>query len=235
MVKEFYVKSAIKLVLILSLFVVGLYFFVQQYEPPNRKVENLPWMIEIKSVDDTQVFGVHIGKHKLSVMGSVLGKLPELAIFQDETGQRVLEAYFSRLKIAGLQANVVAVLDADQERLATFTESDKTGKPMPSGLRKYDLSLAGLKQVGEMTAWKLVYMPVADYSEQQLLSFFGQPQQKTALSAQHSYWHYPDKALLIVYDAEGKEIFHYTTKNNYQRLLTELLAIKNAKNAQQEK
>lgn len=226
-------KSAIKLVLILSLFVVGLYFFVQQYEPPNRKVKNLPWMVDVKSDDNTQVFGVHIGKNTLSEIGQMFGKLPELAIFQDKAGRRVLEAYFSKVRIGGLQANVVAVLDSDQQRLATFTDSEKTGKPMPSGLRKYDLSLSGLKEVGEMTTWKLVYMPVAHYSEQQLLSFFGQPQQKTVLSEQNSYWHYPDKALLVVYDSEGKEIFHYTTKNNYQRLMNEVLAIQKAKNAEQ--
>jgi len=98
---------------------------------------------------------------------------------------------------------------------------------MPSGLRKYTLSLSGLKASGLLTVWKLAYIPAVDYTKEQLFKFFGEPKQKTRASDHSEYWHYPEKALLIAYDTEAKEIFYYTSKKNYKRLTNELLSIEN--------
>ena len=187
------------------------------------KAENLPWMINAEDPYSTQVFGVHVGKNTLSEISMIFGKLPELAIFQKSTGERTLEAYFSRVSLSVLQANIIAVLDIDDKGLSTYANFELVGKPMPSGLRKYALSLSGLKASGALIVWKLIYMPTVNYSEAQLLKFFGEPKQKKIVSTNSQYWFYPEKSLVITYNIESKEIFHYTSKQHYQRLMDALL------------
>lgn len=187
------------------------------------KVENLPWMINAEDPYHTQVLGVHVGKNTLSEISVVFGKLPELAVFQKSTGKRTLEAYFSRVSLSVLQANIIAVLDIDDKGLSTYANFELTGKPMPSGLRKHTLSLTGLKASGALVVWKLIYMPTVNYSEGQLLKFFGEPKQKARVSTDSQYWYYPKKSLIVAYSIKGKEIFHYTSKQHYQRLMDELL------------
>lgn len=215
-------NKVIKLLLLLSFFIVGGYFFTQ-HDGSSRKMDSLPWVINADDPVSTQVFGVNIGKSTLTDLSHVVGKLPELAIFQSKTGERTLEAYFSRVRLGVLKASVVAVLDVDDKQLSTFADFESAGKPMPSGLRKHILSRSGLQASGVLRVWKLVYMPAVNYSEQQLLQFFGTPKKRTIVSNQSQYWHYPDKALLIAYDTEAKEIFYYTAKKDYRRLLNNLL------------
>lgn len=212
--------------LFVAMFMGGFYLIFRQGDVGSvRQVENLPWQIKVDDAHETRVFGVSVGESTLSEMGQVFGKIPELAIFQKNTGVRELEAYFSRLRIGMLQANIVAVLDIDGESLSAYADFERVGKPMPSGQRKYVLSLSGLKAAGDLIVWKLAYIPVVDYTDVQLLKFFGQPEQKTTLSANSQYWHYPEKALLIAYNTEGKEIFHYTSKQHYKRLMEQLLEV----------
>lgn len=224
-------KKIIGLLLIAFVFVGGGYIVFQQNKSVNsvNKVENLPWMINADDPYNTQVLGVHVGKNMLSEMSVVFGKLPELAIFQDKTGKRTIEAYFSRVSPSVLQANMIAVLDVGSMELSAYANFERSGKPMPSGMRKYMLSLSGLKASGGLTVWKLVYMPAVHYSETQLLKFFGEPKQKTMVSASIQYWYYPQKSLVVAYDSEGKEIFYYTSKQHYQRLMNELLEVVDGK------
>jgi hypothetical protein len=211
--------------LLVVLVLVGGYVVFQYSKSVGSvsKVENLPWMINAEDPHDTQVLGIHVGKSTLSEVSVVFGKLSELAIFQKSTGERTLEAYFSRVSLSVLQANIIAVLDIDDKGLSTYANFELTGKPMPSGLRKHTLSLTGLKESSALVIWKLIYMPAVNYSETQLLKFFGEPKKKTMISTNSQYWYYPKKSLVVTYDIESKEIFHYTSKQHYQRLMDELL------------
>ncbi len=213
--------------LLVVLVFAGGYIVSQQSKPVNlvNKVGSLPWMIDANDSHNTQVLGVHVGKNTLSEMSVVFGKLPELAVFQSSAGKRTLEAYFSRVSLSVLRANIIAVLDVDATKLVTYANFEQLGKPMPSGMRKHMLSLNGLKASGSLTVWQLVYMPAVNYSEAQLLKFFGVPEKKTTVSARGQYWYYPKKSRVVAYDTEGKEIFYYTSKQHYQRLMNELLEV----------
>ncbi|MEE9352027.1 MAG: hypothetical protein V3U78_07170, partial [Thiotrichaceae bacterium] len=103
--------------------------------------------------------------------------------------------------------------------LAGYAKFDKPGKPMPSGKRKFVLSKKGIEGANELRVWKLAYLPEANYSNVQLRQFFGEPENIKVVTSEIDAWFYPSKSLVIIYDKEGREIFYYSARKEYQRLV----------------
>jgi len=179
----------------------------------------LPWQINIENEKTLQVFSLHVGQDSLSAVVKKLRKLPELALFEDAEGVRQIEAYFSRVKLAMLEGRMVAEVDVEGVDLSGFARFAKKGQPTPSGRRKYKLSKTGIIKANALRVWKLVYMPRADYTEAQLLRFFGEPGHKKTVSAGVENWYYPNKGLLITYDKDGRELFYYAAVAEYGKML----------------
>ena len=190
-------------------------------EEEIQTVTDMPWQIQADQAEYTQVIGLRVGEDTLGQVVEKLKKFPSLGIF---TGNdvKVLEAWFSRVRLGVLDAGLVAEVDVENVDVSSYARLNERGKPMPSGFRKFTLSNTGIESAGKLRVWKLTYMPKTNYEEAQLLRFFGEPNSKETVSEQVENWLYPEKGLLIVYDREGREMFHYTARKDYARLRVSL-------------
>ncbi len=184
----------------------------------SRAMEDLPWQIDASDIAITRVFSTQVGRDTLSMLVKRLQKVPEIALFEGKAGDRLIEAYFPRVAPGVLQGAMAAEMDMQGVDLSGFARLEKKGKPMPSGRWKFTLSKTGIMKANTSRIWKLVYFPQADYSAEQLVRFFGEPQYKKPFNESVVNWYYPEKGLLITHDREGRESFYYVAQAEYEKL-----------------
>ena len=210
------------LVVMFILLLVGL--ILAQWLGSNAQKPHLPWDIKPLDSGATQVFDLDIGRLTLKEMMQKLHKIAEVNVFEDKHGDRLLEAYFSKMKLGVLEAVLIAELDIEAKKLAYFIRKSNVNDraATPSGRWKYVLTETLRQQVNQLRVWRLIYIPVAEYNEVTLNKQFGTPNSKEVLSENLSYWYYPAKGLVILYDTSGSEIFYYVAQDEFERLKTAL-------------
>jgi len=109
-VKIFFILFALLAVLLAA------YPFLDQSEK-TETLTGLPWQIEIQADGSTQVFGLHIGKSRLSDAIEILGGDMDLAIIAatdaDESGN--LEMYYGHYKAGLLSGKLVLQTHASEQ------------------------------------------------------------------------------------------------------------------------
>lgn len=203
--------------LFVALLVIGLGVgWISSFEGKQITIKNPPWKVNTKNESVTDVFGMQVGKDSLLKIVETLKKVPELAAFVNPDGSRLIEAYFSR--VGTLKASYVAEVDLENTDLSTYARFDGQGKPMPSGKRKYTLSKTGISGSNTLRVWKIAYLPSTNYSEAQIEQFFGKPESKEAAAETIDYWYYPMKGLIVAHDKDGREVFYYSARSEYEKL-----------------
>ncbi len=220
---EWFMSKKIGLSLLAILAVVFLIAF-GLFSMPSREVQvtHLPWQINAEDGQKTQVMLLNIGRDNLSTVTEGVRKIPEIAVFRNPAGEYLIEAYFSKVKRGPLQGSLAAEVDIEGVDLAGYAKFDKQGKPMPSGKRKFVLSKMGILEANKLRVWKLAYLPSTNYSATQIEQFFGKPESKKTVTAEIERWFYPAKGLVITYDQEGREVFYYSARKEYVRLVDSL-------------
>jgi hypothetical protein len=195
-----------------------------QWLNSNTQKSVLPWEIKQTASGATEVFGLHVGQLSLKDMMKTLHKIAEINAFEDKNGQKILEAYFAKVKLGVFDAILIAELDIKTEILNNFIQNSNINEreATPSGRWKYVLNEANMQQVNQLRVWRLIYIPVAEYNETTLNKQFGKPNAKQVLDDNLSYWYYPKKGLAILHDKSGSEIFYYVAPNEFTRLKTVL-------------
>ena len=191
-----------------------------QWLSSNDEKTAFPWEIKHSNTGTTQVFNLDIGHSNLYEMMQILHKIPEVNIFEEADENRVLEAYFAKMKLGIFDAILIAELDSKAEQLEDFIAQSNMGdrKAMPSGRWKYTLTENSVKIANRLRVWRLIYIPIAKYTDVSLQKQFGEPAEKETLDDTLSYWYYPKKGLAILYDKKGSEIFYYVAKHEFARL-----------------
>ena len=206
------------LVIMFILLLLGI--MLAQWLSSHDEKSYFPWDIKQTETGATQVFDLDIGRVSLYEMMQTLHKIAEINIFEDKQGKRVLEAYFSKMKLGFLDAVFIAEMDIQTEQSADFIAQLKRGdrKAMPSGRWKYSLTENSIQVANSYRVWRLIYIPTAEYNTLSLQKQFGIPTEKERLNATLSYWYYPKKGLAILYDTAGSEIFYYVAQDEFARL-----------------
>ncbi|MCK5726983.1 MAG: hypothetical protein KAH22_09185 [Thiotrichaceae bacterium] len=187
-------------------------------QPQQRDHVHLPWLINADDDNQTKVISLSIGSQTFSEVVHTLRKLPELAIFETPKGERTIEGFFSKVRQGVLLANLVVEVDITGKNLAPLARLEQKGEPTPSGLWRWNLSKTGIVTVNQWRVWKLAYIPTTQYSTEQLLKFFGQPESKKMLGNDVKLWRYSAKGLIITEDSEGRTIFYYSSRKDFLRL-----------------
>ncbi len=206
------------LVIMFILLLAGL--ILAQWLSSTEQKSNLPWDINTTETGATEVFNLDVGEIDLKTMMHRLHKIAEVNIFEKKDEKAVLEAYFSKSKLGIFDAVLIAELDIKSAELHTFIQALKRGdrEATPSGQWKYQLSESMMQKANGLRVWRLVYIPVVKYDDQSLTKQFGEPTETEVLNEQLSYWYYPNKGLIVLYDKDGSEIFYYVAKNEFARL-----------------
>ena len=187
---------------------------------PNPK---LPWLIEVDAHGDTQVFGLTLGVSTLADAREVFQEQGKLNLFQSPQGEYAIEAYFQRLFLSGLRADMVLALDVGQQAAAEIFERGLRVSKLGSGAKKIDMTKPDQDLLAEERIALITYLPATDLDEEILSRHFGEPQQK--LSEKKSgivHWLYPEKGLDIAVNPDGKEVFQYVRPSEFEELLKPL-------------
>jgi len=178
---------------------------------------SLPWKVNAHSDNATHVLGVDVGSITFKELMFALQLLAEPALFESKDGKLSLEAYFGKKKFGLLEARLVAEMDADDALLKKMLKEQVGRDATPSNHWKYKLNVENTRLANELNVWRLVYLPISDYEIKQI-KFFGEPEEIIKVNDTAQYNLYPSKGVAVLWDTDGKEVFYYVAKKDFERL-----------------
>lgn len=200
--------------------------FIAVFLIPGRPVTAvyLPWQIEISEDGNTQVFGIEIGKSSLTEVAHVFQAQPEVSLFEQKDGERVVEAYFDNVDISGLRARVVLVMALSKEQLDGMYQRGERLANMGGGRRKVTLSSADMETLRKMSFSSLSYIPKHNLDEKLVMTRFGEPAERIAEGdGKVVHWLYPDKGLDVALNPDAKEVLQYVPPSQFEMVRHPLL------------
>ena len=199
------------------------YPFLDQSEK-TETLTGLPWQIEIQADGSTQVFGLHIGKSRLSDAIEILGGDMDLAIVAatdaDESGN--LEMYYGYYKAGLLSGKLILQTHASEQDINRWSDNSPKFEYMASGLAKKHILLDDdLPQVLDEVIISLTFIPSVNLDEEVILARFGEPEKRISLPGVTHYL-YPAKGLDIALHEESKEVLQYVRPTAFEQLMQPL-------------
>jgi hypothetical protein len=192
--------------------------------PRQAQYDDLPWQVELVDGGRTiQVFGITLGETPLGALRDRLHLFPGIGLFVHPDGTRALEAYFGSVKLGPFEANLVAILDADEYALDRMAADGVSDRPMPSGARRLDLSASNIASALALPIRELSYVPRARYDEEIALRRFGEPAQKLPTPDGQQYWLYPGTGTVLMLNASGRDMLHYAPPPMFDEVRTRIL------------
>jgi hypothetical protein len=188
---------------------------------PNPK---LPWLIEVDDNGRTSVFGITLGKSTLQQVRDNFHEQGEVSLFVSADKNLVVEAYFQRLFLNGIKADMVLILQLDQATLGQMYDRGLRISKLESGAKKVKLTQPDMLRVAQAPIDHITYIPTADLDAELLAGRFGQPALRITEASGIEHWLYPDKGLDIALNPDGKEVFQYLLPANFDRILKPLQA-----------
>ncbi len=195
--------------------------------PGGRTIETnprLPWLIEPTTDGSIRVFDLTLGESDLNEARQVFQHDPKISLFRSANGQFSVEAYFDRIILSGLKANVVMKLDIDQQTAAAMYERGARISQTGGGEKRVELKEDDYTQAMDAAITSITYLPTANLDPELVAERFGEPAEKLAEDEFITHWLYPDKGLDIALNAEGKEVFQYLMPSQFDAVTAPLKA-----------
>ncbi len=181
--------------------------------PGGRSVDSepkLPWLITVESPEKVSVFGINLGTTTLGEAKHIFQAGGEVNLFRSAENEYAVEAYFQRLYLSGIRADLVLTLDIDRDTADGVFERGRRISNSGGGAKKADLSTEDMTLIDQIKISHITYIPATDLDEELLISRFGQPDERVKEpESETTHWLYPDKGLDIAVNPEGKEVFQY--------------------------
>ncbi len=186
---------------------------------PNPK---LPWLIEIDPSGSSRVFGLTLGKSTLSHARSTLGSEGTANIFVSPNDKISLEAYFNRLYISGIKADMVLSLSLRPETLNAMYKRGIRISQLGGGSKKVTLAPEDMATVATAVIELITYLPAAKLDQELISNRFGKPHSVIREKSGIEHWLYPERGLDIALNPEGKEVFQYVNPARFNQVMEPL-------------
>ena len=202
---------------------LAVYPFLDQTEN-NKTLTGLPWQIEILHDGSTKVFGLQIGKSRLSDALETLGGDMDLAIITatdaEESGN--LEMYYGHYKAGLLSGKLILQTHASDQDIKRWSDNSPKFEYMATGLAKKHILLDDdLPQVLEEIIISLTFIPAVNLDEEVILTRFGEPEKRVKLPGAIHFL-YPEKGLDITLHTDSKEVLQYVKPEDFLQLIEPL-------------
>lgn len=195
--------------------------------PPLPEREPLfPWRILATPSGGSRVFDIELGVSTLDQARRSLKNDGEVSLFLSSSGIPAVEAYFDRLDLDGLKANLVLSLAVPEAEARAMYEAGARVSTSSGGDKRVSLTQTDLQRIA--TAYPIsgiTYLPGLDLSPDMIEHRFGAPARRVrepGSAAEH--WLYPQQGLDITLNEKGKEILQYVHPKDFEVLLRPLLA-----------
>ncbi|WP_019625746.1 hypothetical protein [Thioalkalivibrio sp. ALJT] len=187
----------------------------------SQQFTDLPWQIEVADSQRTRALGIVLGE---TTMADLVNRLPvpDIRLFVDPDGSRMVEAYYANARIPPFDANLILRPDLDAAALDRIEAQVTSERPMPSGARRYGLSDDALVSLGHVPIVELSYVPRARWNEELIVERFGEPSERMRIDSEHGYWLYPEAGLAILVPRRGRVLMHYVTQERWAQTVERL-------------
>ncbi|WP_428607684.1 hypothetical protein [Sedimenticola sp.] len=194
--------------------------------PGGRTIDEhpkLPWNLQVNDEGTLTVFGIELGKSDLNQARNQFQDQGKANLFLTPDNRYMVEAYFQRIYLSGLKADLVLTLDLPETRAAQMFERGERISNMGSGTKKIELSSRDMEALAREKIKVVTYIPAADLDETLIVGRFGEPEKKLADSdSAIVHWLYPSKGLDIAVNSKGKEVLQYVNPADFGRVMTPL-------------
>ncbi|MCU7924773.1 MAG: hypothetical protein KZQ88_18975 [Candidatus Thiodiazotropha sp. (ex Dulcina madagascariensis)] len=202
-------KKIIFWVISLSLVAVALAILL----PGGRKVDThprLPWDISVNAYREIEVFDLTLNKSLLADARQVFQQQGKLNMFTTSSGHPALEVYFERVFLSGLRADIILVLNAEDDLLSALYDRGSRISRSTDTTRKVELNSEDQLLAANLPIESINYIPAANLDESLIISRFGEaPEKITETETSMTHWIYPEKGLSIGISPEGRELLQY--------------------------
>jgi len=198
---------------------------VALYAPGGRTPESnprLPWQIDIRPDGKATIFNLTLGVSTLSDASREFRADAKVNLFHSTTQTDSLEAYFDRLYISGIKANIVLSLVVDKPTLKGIYDRGIRISKLGDGTKKITLAPKDMSIASEAVIEQITYLPTTDLDEQLVRSRFGKPSNIITEKSGIAHWLYPKNGLDIALNKEGKEVFQYINPGRFDEIMTPL-------------
>jgi hypothetical protein len=193
-----------------SVIFLAIFLFTINGKMPENQA--MPWESQVNAQQKTEVFGLVVGVSKVIDAARIFGTEIEASLFEDKTGEKELEVFFSNTKVGGISASIILNLSIDNPSMQELLTNIDKILLMPSGVKKTTFSPVGDRLISNLTIQSLSFIPKADLDEKVIKKLFGNPASidiNTTSDDSLSYWHYPNKGLRVIISAKLNEIFEF--------------------------
>ncbi len=208
------------LISILLILAVVIMFPVGKKGPESP---SLPWDIAVDTVGNTQVFNLTLNQSTLSDAQKEFKKEAEISMFASSKGSYAIEAYFERLYISSIRADLILTLDVDQASAAQMYDRGLRLSQLGSGEKKITLAHADKNAVMDAPISLITYLPAANLDAELIQNRFGKPDKHYTEPSGITHWLYPKKGLDIALNPEGKEVLQYTSPAHFDQIIQPLM------------
>lgn len=187
--------------------------------PSHAQGSPPPWIVTVKNSGQVEALGVMIGRDSVRDVQAHVRAEPEIKLFIESGSQSApmaLEADFGRINFAGITGDLIATIEATDERMAELASTGRVDVSAPS--RAIKLSPRGYRAAMEMPIRALTLIPTFNLTEQILTARFGEPDRVIDFGDGVQQWFYSDRAVYINLSEKGKEAIMYTTPELFDRL-----------------
>ncbi|MCU7905662.1 MAG: hypothetical protein KZQ76_07320 [Candidatus Thiodiazotropha sp. (ex Epidulcina cf. delphinae)] len=202
-------KKIIFWVVSLSLAAVALAILL----PGGRKVDTsprLPWDITVNANHEIEVFDLTLNKSLLADARQIFQQQGKLNMFTTSSGHPALEAYFKRVFLSGLRADIILVLNAEEDLLSALYDRGSRISRSSDTTRKVELSSEDQRLAANLPIESINYIPAANLDKSLVISRFGEASEKiTETETGMTHWIYPEKGLSIGINPQGRELLQY--------------------------
>ncbi len=189
----------------------------------NPTAPALPWDITINEAGKTEVFNLTLSQSTLSDAQNEFKKEAEISMFVSPEGNYTVEAYFKRLYISGIRADLILTLDIDQMTAAQMYDRGLRLSKLGSGERKVTLAHADKNTAIATQILHITYLPAATLDAELIQDRFGKPDRRHTEPSGITHWLYPKKGLDIALNPEGRAVLQYTLPAQFDRITQPLL------------
>lgn len=196
--------------LLAGLMWVASYFFV---EPPNNNQDGsaLPWNAAINTQGQLTVLGLTLNQSTTRDAMALYGKETKIILFSDKQHQPVsVEAFFEDMYIGySLRGRLILTLETSTELLEAMFNRGGRIKSADSGAHEITLAGNDLGEAINLPIRHLTYIPYPKIDEETLVHRFGQPSRDSIGDDGIRRWHYPERNLVILFDATGRKVLEF--------------------------
>lgn len=218
-------KKAALIILLCVVAVVSPLFFPNVGRDEGVNVDRyLPWNITVNEAGQTEVLGIVLGQSTLREVKRLWGEDIDLAIIASGNESGSLEGYYTELKLGFVLAKVVLTLSTHDGEIDAMRTRAVAADYMKSGAKKIRLGMEDRNLAEDRTVVALSVIPTVNLDEAALVSRFGTPAERFAVSPERVHLLYPAQGLDIVVDTKGKELLQYVAPQNFAQLVAPVKA-----------